>query len=117
MSVPGITSRLWISRFGFHQKPLSDVIPNLLSAGGQEGDLTSACANDAVGQRCIQVHALISVLITSVVIHPHRKVPPPPAFSVRVRDDIMVRVGIIRNSEVIEEIMPVPTAFHERTLP
>jgi len=30
------------------------------------------------------------LLFTSVVIHPFRKIPLPPAFSVRLRDDILM---------------------------
>jgi len=35
-----------------------------------------------------ETHAAVAVCITPVVIQADRKVPPPPAFSERVRDDI-----------------------------
>src|SRR6266496_4870389 len=59
---------------------------------------------------------IASFLVTFVVNQSHRKVPLSSAYGERVRDDN--HVGIITSSQnQLEGIMPIGTAFHERTFP
>ncbi len=85
------------SFFPTHQR---DVIPNRPAEGGQERDLTSDRGTDAVGY-ATRTGAIIAVSIAPVVIHRHRKLPLPPAFSGRVRDDSIEKGNweILRSGE------------------
>src|SRR6266566_3057290 len=64
------------------------VIPNLPTEGGQERDLMSARANNAVRPRLIRRMHLLAVPIAFVVFHSRHNLSHPPAFTVRVTPNV-----------------------------
>src|SRR6185437_446135 len=62
------------------------------------------------------MQAAFIILFTFVTIRLRLKVPLSSAFGVRVRDDNQLR-DIIQSRIKSSELMPIGTAFHERTFP